>query len=461
MNKFQEWILGKDMMSRIQKLDQVEDAGHKFLDLGARQQLYNDLNRELYRYMNAGSPHMIDSTAQNYISQGYTYNSLIYSIINYMMTTASTVKWKLEERKGDEIVEEIFDHEFLDLWAEPNKDQTTSEFIEANLLYKYTTGNDYIYAPKLENGKNRGKVVSMEVMPAHEVTPIFGNVLEPVRGYQLLGSMYEREMPAEDVIHIKYINPDVRSQSPGVGLSPLKSLVVVLTQNNDAWRSLASSFQNGIPPGFISRDGSSIDSDFTIDQAEKLEERLSGRHAGPHNRNKISAIGGNAKWNQIGLSPVDMNILESIKVSFIQVCNVFKFPAPLLNYDQSLTYNNYTESQRILWTNTLKQDLEIIGQKVTRHNLSGGAYGDNLTLRPDYSQVEALQANKQEQAAWLSLAWWIKANRKQEIMGEEVDPEMDKYMIPAGLIGSDEMALPDQDEVTKQLLRLGIPMNGS
>lgn len=417
--------------------------------------LYNQLNRELYRWMYKDSPHILDDNIENYITQAYTYNSLVYAIINYMSTTGASVGWCLEQTRGEE-VEKITDHEFLDLWNNPNEDQTTSEFIEACLIYKYSTGINYIYAPKVETGPNTGKRARMEVFPSHVTTPVFGDTERIIDHYVLKGQWYDKTISADDVLNIKFLNPDVQNSSPAIGMSPLKSLLTVITQNNDAWMYLAKSFQNGGPPGFLSKDGSDLGAEFTEEQAKVLVEKLSRENAGPHRANKIAAIGQNVKYTRTGLSPVDLNILESIKVSFIQICNAFKFPAPLLNFDNALTYNNFAESQKILWTVALKQDLDVIGQKITNKVLP--AYGEGLRLRPDYSKIEVLQKNKAEMVNWLSQAYWLKGSRKQEIMGEEVDPEMDKYFIPAGVIPVD--VLPDMEEVEENIKRLQLPKYG-
>src|SRR5574343_591861 len=408
-------------------------TGKKYLQQYSNENLYNELNRELYKWIFRGSPHIMDASMENFVTQGYTYNSLIYSIVNYMATTASTVAWVLEQKVGNE-VKEITEHPFLDVWHRPNQDQTLIEMIEGALIYKYVTGNTYLYAPRIQTGADKGKVVKFEVMPSHVVQPIFGDTKDIVRGYSLNGETY-REIPKESVLHIKYLNPDVTRTSAAVGMSPLKALVTVITQNNDAWRQLAAAFQNGGPAGFFSKDGSTSDAEFSKEQGDFLIERLNRNYSGPSNANKLAAIGGNAKYTTIGLSPVDLNILEAIKVSFVQVCNAFKFPAALLNYDSSLTYNNFAESQRILWTVALKQDLDILGQKITNEYLP--AYGEGLTLRPDYSSIAVLQGNMLEMVQWLSQAWWIKGARKQELMGENIDPEMDKYFIPSGILPMD------------------------
>jgi HK97 family phage portal protein len=440
-------------MNWFDKIARAVSGGtnQKYMQPYNKDELYNELNKELFRWIYRGTPHMIDDSMENYISQAYTYNSIVYSIINYMGTSAASVGWTLEERKGNK-VEEIFEHEFLDLWHNPNEDQTLSEFTEAQLIYKYATGNTLIYAPRLETGPNKGKFVKLEVMPSHVCTPIYDNPMEPVKGWVINYNNYERVISKDNVLHIKYVNPDVQNVSTVMGMSPLKALLTVITQNNNAWRALAASFQNGGPAGIFSKDGSTPDADFTQTQAKELIERLKGENAGPNRKNTFNAIGGNVKYTPIGLSPVDLNILESIKISFIQICNAFKFPAPLLNFDQAMTFNVFSESQKILWSVALKQDLDIIGQKVTKSILP--AYGDNLVLRPDYSKVPAMQADRAKQVEWLQSAWWIKGSRKQEIMGEEVDNDMDKYFIPAGLIPVDDV--PTMDVVEDNLKRLHI-----
>jgi HK97 family phage portal protein len=391
----------------------------------------------------------MDDTQSNYIKKAYSYNSLVYSIINYMATTGAAVSWKLEDKNG----EEITDHWFLDLWRDPNPDQTLQEFIEAQLIYKYATGNTWIYSPIIQTGANKGKPAKLEVMPSHQVTPIFGSTNEIIRGVVLKGQNYDREIDVKNTLHIKYLNPDVENESPAVGMSPLKALILVITQNNDAWANLAASFQNGGPKGFFSRDGSSLEGDFTQEQGQSLIDRLRAKNSGPANANTLAAVGGNVKYQNVGLSPVDLNILEAIRVSFVQVCNAFKFPASLLNFDAALTYNNFAEAQKILWTVALKQDLDIIGQKFTNRIIR--PIDPGVRLIPDYSKIEVLQKNRAEMVAWLNSAWWLKASRKQEIMGEEIDPELDKYYIPAGLIPEDFTEDPTFQEVEDNLKRLG------
>lgn len=420
----------------------------------SEQDIYNELNRELFRYMFRGTPHIMDATMENYITKAFTYNSLIYSIISYKASIAASVGWKLIKRQGEKVIE-IYDHPFLDSWYKPNKNQTLSEFIEESLLYKYTTGNSLIYAPKLETGADKGKPVKFEVIPTHITQPIFGDTNQIIKGYAINGDIY-REIDAQKVLHIRYPNLDVQNTSPAIGMSPLKALVTVITQNNDAWRNLASSFQNGGPAGFFSKEGDGPNSDFTEAQGQHLIDKLKKNNSGPWNANTLASVGGNVKYNQVGLSPVDLNILEAIKLSFVQICNAFRFPAALLNMDTAMTFNVYSEAQKILWTSALKPDLDILAQKFTNDILP--AYEEGLELVADYSKVDALQDDKGEMVTWLSNAWWIKGSRKQEMMGEDVDPLMDKYFIPAGLISGDEM--PMDLELEDNLKRLNMPKYG-
>jgi hypothetical protein len=69
---------------------------------------------------------------------------------------------------------------------------------------------------------------------------------------------------------------------------------------------------------------------------------------------------------------------------------------------------------------------------------------------PDWSVVEALQTNRQEAAEWLNKAWWISTQRKQEIMGEEIDEELDRYYMPMNLISTNYSDEIDTEEALKQ-----------
>ena len=49
----------------------------------------------------------------------------------------------------------------------------------------------------------------------------------------------------------------------------------------------------------------------TPEQATQLKEKLKEEHAGPEKVGKWVVTGAHMTWQQMGLSPVDLNILES------------------------------------------------------------------------------------------------------------------------------------------------------
>ena len=64
-------------------------------------------------------------------------------------------------------------------------------------------------------------------------------------------------------------------------------------------------------------------------------------------------------------------------------------------------------------------------------------------LQADIDAIPEMQADKKALAEWLSLAHWIPVVTKQELMGITPDWDGPRFLIPAGLVGSDTLtALP-------------------
>lgn len=382
---------------------------------------YQQAKSPHYQWMTSGQPIYVDTNDDNYINEGYVKNSDLYAIINYMITTASAVDFAVKMPNG----ELKNDHPKLELLYNPNPLQSKEEFIQSSLGYKYLTGNDYIWGNRL----NMGSFAELWVLPAHRIEIIYNNASDPIGGYRIVDHPAKLFDPA-DVLHQKYWNPKWEFGQSMYGLSPLRAGLRTLAKSNAAFDAETAAFQNQGPPAIVS---SKIDGGMSEESGVTLKARLQRDHGGIEKFNKILFTGDEVSVHHLGLSPVDLNILESSKITFRQLCRVFKFPAGIFSDDSNRTYNNLNEDKKMLYQDALIPELEnwcSAFDKFTNANYGG----DGSMLVVDTSSIEVLQDNKKEQTEWLKDAWWISADRKQEIMGENVDPSLKgKYFIPFGL----------------------------
>ena len=120
-----------------------------------------------------------DADSSSFVEDGYAGNVDIYSIINYVITTAANVPFKLQIKAGD-TWEDDPQSELIKLISRPNALTNYSLFIEETLGWKMIDGSAFVHAPILEVGRNKGKATSMWTMPSTKMHIIGGDIHKPI-----------------------------------------------------------------------------------------------------------------------------------------------------------------------------------------------------------------------------------------------------------------------------------------
>ena len=398
----------------------------------------NKFNFANYQYLGVGSVVWVDQNFDSYITNGYAGNHFIYSIIDYIATKAAGLPFYVKEWKGGKGTR-VDDHEVVDLLWRPNEMQGQSEFMHQWYGYQLTTGNAFLYGFKLDYGPNKGKAKELNVMPSQGTEIISGGWMKPVRGYKLIYGNQVVEFETSEVMHTKYPNLKWINGAELYGMSPIEALAKVLTKSNSAISAQTWGYQNaGIAGVLYNKDG---EFPWNSTQQDIVEQKFKQKFTGAQNNKRIMVTSGDVGWQQMGLSPVDLDILEDNKVTKRDMCGVFKVPSVLFGDTEQSTYNNMVEARKAAWTDAILPLAYKFLDDFNRwymwpvYNQGGTKY----ELCVDTSGIEELQADKKTLAEVLEKAWYIKASRKQEIMGEEVDPAMDRYFVPSNLIPLDQL----------------------
>jgi HK97 family phage portal protein len=438
----------------------------------------NNLNRSLYVTLANGQPIWLGSNPEAFVRDAYLYNPDVYSVVSLISKSVSAVPWVLHEVKDrrsyakymrmpseakrhdlgkvmyrkEMAMEEIEDHPIVDLLNRPNPYMGRAEFFEAMVGYKLITGNSYTHGVRISAGRDAGKFGELWVMPAQLTEIIASKDAEYIiRGYKLnwYAGTEAYELKAEDVMHLKYFNPDYSSAGSHLyGLSPLQSARRVVTRSNEAYTANAKMLKNMSPPGILMLDDDNVEQ-FTETQASQLEKQWAQK-IGSERAGKVMVTGAKMKWQALGLSPVDLNILESQKMDLRDICNVYGVSSELLNDPENKTNSNKKESRMALYYETVIPELDLIRDELNRWlvkewNVDGKMYH----LDYDVASIPALQADIEKQTRQLADAWWIKGNEKRVAQGYDTDPAMDQYFVPSNLVPlTGEL---DLEEVVKRL----------
>lgn len=406
-----------------------------------------------------GLPIFNKTKTANLIKDAYQGNADVYSIINYISTLAANIEWSLSEIKDKKALvafmncdeydikamtleakalEQISDHPILDVWANPNKQQTRSEFIYNWCGFKLITGNAYINGVAPAIGINKGLFQELFIMPSQFMEILPGDIRQPIKKYILNAGIKRIPFEPEVVNHSKYFNPDFRNGQSLFGQSPLEAAFRNVTSSNDADTARVRAFQNQGAIGMISAGSNEEKMKMSNDELQSLSDKYQEKFGGVENFNKVLFTTAMAKWDNMGLSPVDMAILDSKVHDLRTLCNIYGMQSQLFNDPENKTFNNQKEAKKAAMTDVVMPLLnglrdEINGWMVVNYSKSERR---KLFLSPDWKSVAVLQEDIQKLVNWLLRAYWVTPNEKRIIQGMDIsnDVNMDKIWIPSNLI---------------------------
>lgn len=476
-------------------------SGKKDISVISGEQLQaNLLQQALFKYANKYGA-VMSTNPVGLINNSFLKNSTVYSIVNHRCKAASSVPWMLYEvtnqkayiralqvkhamlnptdgrpamnmplwalfQKSD--IKEVPNSKIYDIMEQPNPRQTWADLTESYIGYISLTGNAYEYGTGPRAGANKGQFHQIQPLPA-QLTQIVPDGESPtwVKEY-IVRYMYENAIPAEQVSHIKYWNPSFGEDYTQLyGLSPIAASRYTVQQSNDNSTAMLALLQNVGALGIIAAKSFTNDeSSFTQEQAENIKTKWQERYSGAENYGRIAFTPGSVEWHQLGLSPVDLAIIESENMSDRKISSVFSFPSLLIGDSTQKTFNNYREAKKALYTDCVIPDLIKLKEARNRWFLRPFAQAENkkLIFDLDYTAVPELQDDVKDIISAYKDAWWLTANERRLVMryGELPLEEANKLYIPSSYVDIQDMnAAMDTgnnqiDQTLKHLSKQGI-----
>lgn len=404
------------------------------------------------------------------IKKGYIDSADIYSIVKMIsVTTASTipiyvykVKSKEKLKKYKQLLQvkdygathqvklmfcksealEMVDneHELQKLLDSPNPLYTKSEFLEGIYTLKLLTGNSYIYKEKLEFGKNAGKTREMWLMPPDTYPILTSGFPHQLQGYQLNFEKV-RQFRTDEVMHLRSFNPNFTTSGDElIGHSPLVSGNKIVQRKDDEDNYNVSSFQNSGISGIVSNESLPLDQSST-DDVGSMKKQFYAEATGTTNARKLLFQAGKINYTQIGLSPIDMNVLGSELQTFKRLCNLYRVSDRLFNNDATGSEVSINAMIKQLYTNACLPEVaalcDILNKDLSKE------FGDDYFIDYDITGISALQEDMKAQMEAFSAAPVMKPNLVFEAMGIGIsdDPLMDKVYIKTGYTPIEDLSM--------------------
>jgi HK97 family phage portal protein len=200
-----------------------------------------------------------------------------------------------------------------------------------------------------------------------------------------------------NVRHIKLFNPT----NDWYGMSPVEAGAYSIDQNNESMAWMQALLQNSArPSGALTvKDGGTL----SDENFNRLKAQIEEQYSGSTNAGRPMLLEGGLDWQQMGLSPTDMGIIEAKFSSARDVALVFGVPPQLLGIPGDNTYANYAEARLAFWEDTALPLLDMIV-----HDWNawlGTLYG--VTIRPDVDGIPAIAEKR--------LSMWQMADQSQDL----------------------------------------------
>jgi HK97 family phage portal protein len=473
MNFLQKWILGKRLSGLLEEKALFERGVKYTIERG---RIVTPVDKK-----------------DTYVKDGYSVNDVVYSVVNMVLDKVRVPEWGLYKivdesslKKYKAIIHKRYftnsdykkamDYKYeslepitnfnlqagklKELLTYPNTDETFQDQIANSCGYKMITGDIFQVADILNNGANKGIPNSIELLPSQHII-IKATTDFPVKAaaYELL--VWNQQFTKEQVLHEKYWNPNWSISGEQLyGMSALKAALKNVLRNNSAKDASRAKFQNGGLEEIIYMDDQRFSAEQGLQQANALKIKLAEEYSGPANQGKRAISGIKVGTTTLGLSPVDLGIIDSEKWDAVMFCNVWGVPPELLGLVQK-TYNNVKEAEKALTTRSAIPLLVSRRNSLNRKfQTDWGFKGRNIFIDFDTECFGELQTDIKDIVDSTSKMLMLTPNEERIAMGWEARPEPEADE-PWVLTGSGRVPLSDYQAniVDQTLMNNGNPNN--
>jgi HK97 family phage portal protein len=319
---------------------------------------------------------------ETFAKEGHNANVWVYRCIQAISQGAAGVPWLLYQVDSKGKRKEVEAHEILKLLNKPNEFMSRQEFFEAYVGFALIAGNSYL-----------DMVGPNDAAPPRELWPLRPDRMSVIPDKQHFIGGYEYAVGVEKVgldkrriSHLKFFNP----LNDFYGLAPIEVAGRGIDNDNaaNAWNNSLLN-NGGRPTGALI-----TDDHLTEPQYNNLKTELDRNIKGAKNAGKPLLLEGGLKWQDMGLTPRDMDFIQSKKMSIIEICAAFNVPPEIVGYGEQKTYSNYQEARKALYEDAVIPMLDKVRDKLNADLVI--KFGDNLYLDYNKDSIEAIQENRDQ-----------------------------------------------------------------
>jgi len=395
----------------------------------------NKFNEAFYRFLGGGFTNY-NQNAPSYLDNGYNRNPDVYACISQMANKTVSVPYMIKMKgaehkyqklksfnlatKGNlsilqsitkqKLEKEAYqEHEMPFPLDVPNSTQSWSDIWALYKIYMKITGNFYLYILAPKEGENKGVPVQVFALPAHLIEIVLKDKADmmgidsPIDHYRLIEGNITIKLEAEDVIHIKYANPNFDQSGEHLyGMSPLKSALRNINSQNSAIDNNIKTLQNSGAFGFIFGKNAPL----TQPQADSLKERLVEMDNSPERLSRIAGASSEIGFQRMSLTTDELKPFDYLNWDRKSICNVLGWYDELLNNDSKggIGASDTTQEQKLAITNNILPDLVLLADTLNKSFIPRFKGYETAVIEWDVSELPEMQTDMKLMTEWLNMA---------------------------------------------------------
>ena len=218
----------------------------------------------------------------------------------------------------------------------PNEYQATPDFLLNLVSRALFDGESFAVATR----NDRQEVNSLHLLQRGSCTPMIDDetraIFYAVGNNPLDPNGTDYIVPARDILHLRFHTP----RHPLIGETPIKAAALAINTNVSLSKSQAAFFNHmARPSGVLTYDGPTDRPFLNAEQMKSL--KAAWENASQYmNQGKVPILGANMKFQQMGISSQDAQIVQAQRMSLEDICRVFGVPGPLVGDLSHATLNN-------------------------------------------------------------------------------------------------------------------------
>jgi len=331
-----------------------------------------------------GSGIFSDFTFREATEKGFRSQVWVYRCITELGQAVGSIPWKVVYVEDSGVKVPLSRHPLEKLLNNPNPNQDRSEFFATWIAHLSLAGNAYwekTFVVDRITGTSRPVVKTLYHVRPDWIAPI-PDPVSFIKGYEFRtrdGKM-EKLKPFE-ITHFRYVDP----MNPYVGVSPMSAAARTIEIEDAAVRWNKAILDNyAVPGGILNVPGQGVVAEERKEIQEEIEREFTGE-----NRHRPMILWGGMTWEQLSLSPKDMEFLEQRKINKYEICSILGVPPQIIGANEDPTYSNYSVARLSFWEDTIIPLLDWLQTKINGHLAI--YWGENIRAEYDISNVPAFR----------------------------------------------------------------------